>query len=248
MVDPKRFKCGICGGKSADCKKYTWHPNPQRLHRPPETPIAGHPFNFTIALTAEDLQFLAAEDTVNQDGEIQVPGSPNSQQPNTNLTAGHMHNQDAESQLKTSSGLQTPDSATAKPEDVPGEMIKKRSRSMDYEPGTGGAILREGSHTINMRSDVRVNDGAARWGIPHLIVRQWLSGERFNEVFVDIVGDRHSPSIFASGDPFRSLLPETSAENMFPPLKIRKFNCNIPALSLVAEQAKYSVKTPENLG
>jgi hypothetical protein len=35
---------------------------------------------------------------------------------------------------------------------------------------------------------------------------------------------------------------------MFHPLKIRKFNCNIPALSLVAEQAKYSVKTPENLG
>jgi hypothetical protein len=137
MVDPKRFKCGICGGKSADCKKYTWHPDPRRLHRPPETPIAGHPFGFTIALTAEDLQFLAAEDTVNQDGEVQVPESQNSQQPSTNLTAGDMHNQDAESQLKTSSGLQTPDAATANHEDVPGEMLKKRHRSMDYEPGTG---------------------------------------------------------------------------------------------------------------
>jgi hypothetical protein len=84
------------------------------------------------------IHFLTAEDTANEDGEVQVPDTPNSRQTNTDLKAADMRlHQDSESQIKTSSELKTPDPTTENHEDVPGEMLKKRHRSVDYEPGTG---------------------------------------------------------------------------------------------------------------
>ncbi|KAJ7825651.1 hypothetical protein B0H14DRAFT_2820069 [Mycena olivaceomarginata] len=119
-TDPKRFKCGICGEKSADCKKYTWHPNPRRLRSRPakgrqpagSSAIAGQPFDFTFTLTAEggsytpvtaegqriDMaqeRFITAKETANR-GEVQIPERPNSQQANagTHPTARNMRRSD----------------------------------------------------------------------------------------------------------------------------------------------------------